>query len=273
MELMRHVPGGGTLRYATAVALLLGALAGSSGAQQAEGASALAAFDAWRKQPAHASLSWDDTLKRYREHLLASGLSTEHADRTLRLALAHDEGTLYDRVYSSPPEFRTEPNRLLVEAVAGLTPGRALDVGMGQGRNALFLARQGWKVTGFDVSAVGLATARAAATAQGVSIHAVHASDEEFSFGQSEWDLIAILYAIEKRSVFRVKEALRPGGVVVVEAAHRDASGADWEFQSNELLGIFDGFTILKYEDTMASYDWAPGKTLRMVRLVARKPH
>jgi SAM-dependent methyltransferase len=190
----------------------------------------------------------------------------------MRLALAHDEGTLYDGVYSSTPEFRTEPNRLLVESVADLKPGRALDVGMGQGRNALFLARQGWQVTGFDVSAVGIGKAREAAAAEGLRVQAVHASDEEFNFGREEWDLIAILYAIEKRSVFKVKDALRPGGLVVVEGAHREASGGEWEFASNELLGIFQGFTILKYEELLGSYDWAPEKRTRMVRLVAQKP-
>ena len=103
-------------------------------------------------------------------------------------------------------------------------------------------------------------------------MHAVHASDEEFDFGREEWDLIAILYAIEKRSVLRVREALRPGGLVVVEGAHRDASGGEWEFESNELLRIFEGFTILKYEEVTDSYDWASAKPLRMVRLFAQKP-
>jgi SAM-dependent methyltransferase len=246
--------------------------AAPAASQGGEGHVALEAFNAWRSQPANATLSWSDTLARYRQHLLAQGLSPDQADRALRLALAHDEGTLYDKVYGGVPEFRTEPNRLLVEAVAPRTPGRALDVGMGQGRNALYLAAQGWTVTGFDVSAVGLARARAAATARGLIIDAVHASDEEFAFGHRQWDLIAILYALEKRSVFRVKEALRPGGLVVVEAAHRDASGADWEFESNELLRIFEGFTILKYEELVGAYDWAPGKPVRMVRLVAEKP-
>jgi 2-polyprenyl-3-methyl-5-hydroxy-6-metoxy-1,4-benzoquinol methylase len=147
-----------------------------------------------------------------------------------------------------------------------------LDVGIGQGRNAVFLAKQGWTVTGFDVSAVGIATVQKAAAAQRLSIHAIHVSDQEFDFGQEEWDLIAILYAIEKRSVFRVKDALRPGGLVVVEGAHRGPTGADWEFESNELLHIFAGFKILKYEEVMDSYDWAPAETLRMVRLIAQKP-
>ena len=245
---------------------------GLAAAQEPEGHVALGGFDEWRRQPANAALAWDETLDRYRDHLLKSGLSPEQADRALRLALAHHEGALYDKVYAGVPEFQTDPNRLLMQAVDGRKPGRALDVGMGQGRNALALARLGWDVTGFDVSAVGLAKARAAAAAQGVTIHAVHAADEEFDFGLDRWDLIALLYAIEKRSVLRVKAALRPGGLVVVEAAHREASGAEWEFESNELLRIFEGFKILKYEELMGAYDWAPGKPLRMVRLVAQKP-
>ena len=107
---------------------------------------------------------------------------------------------------------------------------------------------------------------------QGLSLAAIHASDEEFDFGRERWDLIAILYAIEKRSVFRARDSLGPGGVVVVEGAHSSASGGDWEFESNELLRIFEGFRILKYEELEGAYDWAPGKPVRMVRLVAEKP-
>jgi SAM-dependent methyltransferase len=251
---------------------VLQAAAAPAQSPRREAHSALEAFNEWRAQPANAALSWDDTLTRYRRHLVEQGLSPDQVDRTLRLALAHDEGSLYDKVYAGVAEFRAEPNRLLVEAVAQRRPGKALDVGMGQGRNALHLAAQGWTVTGFDVSTVGLAQARKTAAARGLTVDAVHASDEEFPFGRHQWDLIAILYAIEKRSVFRAKEALRPGGLVVVEGAHREASGGEWEFESNELLRIFEGFRILKYEELVGAYDWAPGKPVRMVRLVAEKP-
>jgi SAM-dependent methyltransferase len=257
-----------------AASLLLGVLTvgcDSQAAAQSEGNVALEAFLAWRSQPDNGALAWDDVLSRYRQHLVNRGMSPDQAERTLRLALSHDEGTLYDKVYAGVPEFTTEPNRLLAEAVQHLPPGDALDVGMGQGRNALFLARLGWDVTGFDVSAIGLAKARATAAAEQLEIQALHLSDEEFEFGHERWDLIAVLYAIEKRSVFRVKDALRPGGIVVVEGAHREASGGEWEFDSNELLRIFEGFTILKYEELIGAYDWAPGKPVRMVRLVARK--
>ena len=67
---------------------------GRAAAQAPEGHVALEAFDAWRRLPANAALTWTETLARYRTHLLKSGLSPEQADRALRLALAHHEGAL-----------------------------------------------------------------------------------------------------------------------------------------------------------------------------------
>lgn len=151
-----------------------------------------------------------------------------------------------------------------------MPPGKALDVGTGQGRNAVYLASKGWDVTGFDVSQVGLRTAKQHADAAGVSITAVHASDEEFDFGRNRWDLIAIFYALEKRSVHRVRDALSPGGLVVIESGHTETSGA-LGYSSNELLEIFRDFRILKLEDTMGIYEWS-GKRRRLVRFVGQKP-
>ena len=89
----------------------------------------------------------------------------------------------YDKIYTIPltgdPEsdgFATKPSALVVEAVKGLAPGRALDAGMGQGRNAVYLARQGWRVTGFDLSAEALNAARANAAAAGVRLRRTRSS-------------------------------------------------------------------------------------------------
>jgi 2-polyprenyl-3-methyl-5-hydroxy-6-metoxy-1,4-benzoquinol methylase len=158
----------------------------------------------------------------------------------------------------------------LVEAVKHRAPGKALDVGMGQGRNSIYLASQGWDVTGFDVSSVGLAEAERIAASAGVHIKTVLASDGEFAFGDNKWDLIAILYPLEKRSVYRVRKALKPGGVVVVECSHKDPGNASFGFETNELLKIFDGFRILKYEDMTGAHEWSR-KQVRLVRLIAQK--
>jgi hypothetical protein len=97
--------------------------------------------------------------------------------------------TEFDRVFSH------QPNAFLVEAVRDVPPGTALDVAMGQGRNALFLAREGWQVTGFDIAEEGLKIARTEAQRQGVRIDAVSQGYEEFDFGRERWDLVVLSYA------------------------------------------------------------------------------
>ena len=64
---------------------------------------------------------------------------------------------MFDNIYKSDkPGFSTQPNGLLVATVEDRKPGRALDVGMGEGRNSVFLALKGWDVTGFDFLTKGL---------------------------------------------------------------------------------------------------------------------
>lgn len=238
------------------------------------GSEALRGFQAWKKAPANAALGWDAALEAYRTKLRADGLDAERAERTIRLVIAYDEAELYNDVYARTPTFNTSPNQFLVEAVEGLKPGRALDAGMGQGRNALLLAGKGWTVTGFDVAEVGLKMAREAAAGRGLKLEAVHSSDIEFDFGSERWDLIAIIHAMEKRSVLRVREALKPGGVVVVEAAHIQPGGYVYGFESEELLKLFEGFEILRYEERLGSHDFSEdrSKPEPLVRLAARKP-
>lgn len=260
-----------TAMHGPLLGVLLGLAILQAAGARTEGKAALDAFLQWRKVPVNAALTHSDALDRYRRKLLAEGLGADAAQRTMRLIEAYDEGQLYDRVYAEPPQFNTKPNQLLADAIAGVAPGEALDVGMGQGRNAIHLAGKGWNVTGFDVAEVGLRKAETQAAALGLKIRCVLASDEEFDFGRNRWDLVAIIYAIEKRSVHRVAQALKPGGIVVVEAGHKETSGAAFEYDTNELLRIFDGFRILRYEDTTGSYDWGNEK-IRLVRLVAQKP-
>jgi SAM-dependent methyltransferase len=256
------------------VLLLASALSITLLGAEGEGFAAYQKFQVWRAtQSKQLADSWDATVEAYRSKLQAEGMSAGAAERTLRLVAAHDEATLYDPAFAQEkPPFQTEPNRLLVEAVKGRKAGTALDVAMGQGRNALFLARGGWNVTGFDVSAVGLEKARALAAKAGLRLQAVHASHEEFDFGTSRWDLVALLYPIEKRSVFKVREALRPSGLVVIECALRTENGPPSEYAHNELLEIFAGFRILKYEEPLAMHDWAQ-KRMKLVRLIAQKPN
>jgi 2-polyprenyl-3-methyl-5-hydroxy-6-metoxy-1,4-benzoquinol methylase len=91
---------------------------------------------------------------------------------------------------------------------------------MGQGRNAIFLAQQGWDVTGLDLSELGVAEAKERARKLDVRIDARVQDVYRFDFGESQWDLICLLYFIIRASQSglyqRLAAARKPGGRVIV---------------------------------------------------------
>jgi 2-polyprenyl-3-methyl-5-hydroxy-6-metoxy-1,4-benzoquinol methylase len=192
-------------------------------------------------------------------------------------------GIHFDKVFSQPitgkPEIdlmSTEPSALLVASIKGLKPGTALDGGMGLGRNAVYLAQQGWTVTGFDVSEQALVLSRANAQKAGVRVNAVNASYDSFDFGSSKWDLIVLAFAwapvTDPAFVERLRTSLRPGGRIVFEHTIQNSPGprVTKALMPNELRGCFSTFTIASYEETVDLGDWGgPGTSL--VRMVAVK--
>lgn len=120
--------------------------------------------------------------------------------------------------------YGTEPNDFLV-AMADRLPagGRVLCLGEGEGRNAVWLARRGFAVTGVDASAVGLAKARRLAGAAGVAIETVHADLAGLDLGESCWDAVVSIFChlplpLRRRVHAGVVRALAPGGVFLLEA-------------------------------------------------------
>lgn len=79
--------------------------------------------------------------------------------------------------------FNPAPNSFLVEILGEVEPGRALDVGMGQGRNAIYLAQRGWKVTGVDISDEGIRQPKESARKLNLDIEALNTPIESFKFG------------------------------------------------------------------------------------------
>lgn len=207
---------------------------------------------------------------RYRDVLKQKRLTDEQIGKIFR----EIETDRWNRVFSNPISgLNQQPNAFMVEIIKGLKPGRALEIGMGQGRNSLYLAKQGWDVTGFDISEVGMELARKAASEAGVKIKTINAAMEDFDYGVNQWDLIVATY---EGAGWREKavRALKPGGIVVVEGflrGPRTPPGAS--FGPNELLKIFTDLNtrILRYEDVDGKPDWSrnPG---RVVRLCAQKP-
>ena len=109
--------------------------------------------------------------------------------------------------------WSAEPNRFLVAEVDGLAPGRALDLACGEGRNAIWLAEQGWTVTGVDFSAVGLDKARRLAEARQVSVQWERADVTEYEPPADGFDLVIVMYLHLPAPARRRALGLASGGV------------------------------------------------------------
>lgn len=107
----------------------------------------------------------------------------------------HEMQQLWDQRYAHEGEvWSGKPNAALVGEAQTLTPGRALDVGCGEGADAIWLAQSGWDVTGLDVSGVALGRARSAAADVGVSVRWLHAGLLDAPLAAGAYDLVAALY-------------------------------------------------------------------------------
>ena len=103
------------------------------------------------------------------------------------LRTEHDalETDYYSRYYvDSNSNFNRAPNGFLKQMVEGHPPGVVLDYGMGEGRNAIYLASLGWQVWGFDPADAGVALAQKRAKELGLTLHTSAVRDSEYDFGK-----------------------------------------------------------------------------------------
>ena len=175
----------------------------------------------------------------------------------------------WNESYTQDIGFSHEPNRLLLATIDAVAPGEALDVATGQGRNALYLAAHGWKVTAIDIADEGLRRARDEAARRHVAVDAVQANAETFDYGVDRWDLVTMLYAPGSlQRVEKIKRSLRPGGLFVFEFFVDDDEGPA---HPGTLAKLFaDGFDILRNEVVDDRPDWGADHA-RLLRFVARK--
>lgn len=179
---------------------------------------------------------------------------------------------VWDSIYEHGTGYDPEPNQLLVDTTAKLTPGAALVLAMGQGRNALYLASRGWQVTGVDFSAEAIRQARAQAAARGLTLDMVQQDLNKFDFGVSKWDLVTMLYATDNPDwIERSKRSLRRGGLFVYEYFAPDEPGKGEGLDGAKLTALFHrGFEILRNDVVHTRPDWASDEAT-VLRFVAKK--
>lgn len=126
----------------------------------------------------------------------------------------------WDARYTSTPwVWSAEPNMWVVEELSDLAPGKALDLGAGEGRNAVWLARRGWRVDAVDFSRVALDRAGELASTHGVQVNTVEADLTEFEPDEGAYDLVLVVYVHLPRDemdalLHRAARAARPGGTL-----------------------------------------------------------
>ncbi|HEU4877552.1 MAG TPA: class I SAM-dependent methyltransferase [Sphingomicrobium sp.] len=131
---------------------------------------------------------------------------------------------MWDQRYQeNKPVYGEAANDFLAEQVGLLRPGTCLCLAEGQGRNAVWIAEQGFAVSAMDQSSVGMAKAAGLAAARGVALKTAVGDLADFDLGSGKWDNIVSIFGhlpgpLRRDVHRRVVEALRPGGIFLLEA-------------------------------------------------------
>jgi SAM-dependent methyltransferase len=157
-----------------------------------------------------------------------------------------------------------------------LTQGTALDVACGRGRNALYLARNNYRVSGVDYSDVALQQLRDAAAAEGLGIETLEADLEwQPQLPQGPFDLIINFYFLQRPLIPHLKEEVKPGGLLIIRTFSEVVIDEPCSLKPHmhlhqgELLELFSDWQILVYEEGIETSK----KGGSLVGIVARKPH
>ncbi|MBC7691366.1 MAG: class I SAM-dependent methyltransferase [Methylotenera sp.] len=169
--------------------------------------------------------------------------------------------------------FGKEPAPFLRTHIDKLPVGRALDIAMSEGRNAVYLAKKGFSVDGVDISEVALRKAKRLARENHVSINTINADLSHYTIKPESYQVIVNIQFFQRSLISQIKRGLKKGGVVVYENYTVDqlnnASGQgmrrDYVVEKGELKELFKDFEILVYKETNDGTD-------AVASLVARKP-
>ena len=167
-----------------------------------------------------------------------------------------DEGERWNAYYASRVNiYEDRPHPFLRHHLALLPRGRALELAMGEGYNAMFLARQGFSVTGIDISAVAVERSVQLSQEAGVAIDAQCMDLRTTTLPADTYDVVACFYYLQRNLFPQVMNTLKPGGMVIYEtftgeqAQHGHPTNPEYLLYPNELLEAFRALRIRVYRD------------------------
>ena len=176
--------------------------------------------------------------------------------------------------------YGVEPVAFLEKQINRLVHGRALCLAAGEGRNAVYLAQQGFDVVAVDISAKGLEKARRLAQEQGVDLQTHVADLNAYDMGQDQYDLITDFYYHDPAIFPKVMAALKPGGLFILQNFSIDQPATSrfgprnpaFLVKPNELLERFAQYRIRYYEDTVVELDEGMHRgPAAVIRLIVEK--
>jgi 2-polyprenyl-3-methyl-5-hydroxy-6-metoxy-1,4-benzoquinol methylase len=133
-----------------------------------------------------------------------------------------------------------------------------LDMGMGEGRNAVFLAQKGHKVTGIDISSIAVKKAKHLAKELNVKIKAITGTLNKYPIAKESFDVIICFYYVDRSLNEKMLTWLKPGGILIYEShtineynkkKNKQLGEKSYYLEDQELIGMFPNMRILKYEE------------------------
>lgn len=170
----------------------------------------------------------------------------------------------WDHRYGGDQIWSGNPNGTLVNEVSGLTPGRALDIGAGEGGDAIWLATHGWNVTASDISGRALERISAEARRRGLKVECLHAdANADAPYPAGAFDLVSAQYASIPRTpgdrgVGNILNAVAPGGTLLIVSHDLEPLRA----ADPEHARPFDPDAYVRVEDFTAALEGSPEWTV-----------
>jgi SAM-dependent methyltransferase len=169
-----------------------------------------------------------------------------------------DAGRRWDEKFSEG-DWPVKPDLALVAFVSDLPSGKALDIGCGPGRNAVWLAEQGWDVTGLDASAVGLQQALERAKQKNLSLATIHGDIFGIELEENTYDLVVmanihVTPTLRKELFSKAISSLKEGGKLFVIGHHLDDLGRvgppdpELLFSEDILDKVSEGLEVIKLQ-------------------------
>lgn len=149
-----------------------------------------------------------------------------------------------------------KPVPFLVEQLPRLRKGRALDLAMGEGRNAVYLAEQGFTVDAVDISEKAVRKGSELARSRGVSINGIVADLDHYRIPPNHYDLICCFFFLARPLFPAMTAGLRPGGAVLYQSVTAEelkinpTFPREWCLEQNELLHSFNNLRVLYYHES-----------------------